>query len=303
MKHIVKIALICCSYLLLEQNTTQVWACYFDSHLKSPTDIAKLSKRTDLVRPEQQEIWIGGEQKVIDRRYFLTKVPTSPDNELVWHRVTSSGNSDDVKVLAIGYENTPTDWGNEGENIYFNTPGGTKTVFLSGGLPDNVKDPINSALEKRVSAEKYNHIYADFHTLNEDVPYMINAHFFDYIVIGPYTERYITKASTLTACYSMLKNTGIMIIPILHYIEENGYLLDKSVFPESDKELYISSVDSVIPFLNTISRYNISGKRSVKTKAQYETWSAELKTKTPALEMFFSNSSPHGYVTIKRKES
>ena len=258
-------------------------------------------KDSELIRPEQKEIQTYKGKEIIDERYFLTRVPTSKDNEFIWHRAMSSENSEDPKVLAIGYENIPTIWGDEGENIFFNSPKSTKTVFLSGGIGDNPKRPVRSALEKRVSAEKYNHIYADFYTLSEDVPYMINSHFFDYILIGYYTEIYITRAGILTSFYNMLNDNGRIIIPA-RKDEERLPPLKDYVFPNSESDLYISQ-GTFFDIFNTARRYHINKPRSknVKSKEEYEIWSAELKAKAPIFETFFSNPLPYGYITIKRK--
>jgi hypothetical protein len=136
-------------------------------------------------------------------RYFLKRIQPEPTNEFVWNRVTN-GNNADPAVLCVGYENIVTQYGDEGTDICYNTPTCSRIAFFSGGIPG----------KERVSAEMYNHIYADFFKLQEDVPYMLGSNFFNCIVIGVDTFRYITRKSMIDDFASMLKKDGAMVFPL-----------------------------------------------------------------------------------------
>lgn len=138
------------------------------------------------------------------------------DNNDVWERVKTSKANDD-KILFVGYQNKREYWGWEAENLKINTEGYRRSVFMSVGSEhekDNKTDNNAVIGKPQVSIDEYNHVYADFNYLNEDVPYMVNSHFFDYIFIGKHTYMYMYKKDSLIWLYSMLNENGKMIIPV-----------------------------------------------------------------------------------------
>jgi hypothetical protein len=154
-----------------------------------------------LIRDEEDHVNYNFFDGIQHGKYFSEHVEPGKDNRKVWDRVIN-GNSNDPSILAIGFENA-IDL-SEYIDVRHDTTGSSRTVFLSGGT---------FGLE-RVSAEDYNHIYVDFYTLEEDVPYMINSRFFDYIVVGVDTFRYMTRAKTVIGFANMLSDKGAMILPL-----------------------------------------------------------------------------------------
>ncbi|MDR2794545.1 MAG: hypothetical protein LBB12_02075 [Holosporaceae bacterium] len=245
----------------------------------------------------------GRHYGIQSKKYFSERVSPCSDNEIVWQRIMG-GQASDLSILAVGFENIVTKWGDEGSEIYHDTVNCTRMAFLSGGLLGM----------ERVSCEKYNHIYADFYTLNEDVPYMIDSHFFDYILVGTGTFIYMTRENTLTALYSMLNDKGSMILSL-----HKGDRLLKSLpsifsdcnitvhFPLKDSDLSDENqhktrfTSTNIPVIfDFVSCYGINN-RNIVTVAESKKWFSELQSFHHFFKHFFNPNvfQQDGFAVIK----
>ena len=105
-----------------------------------------------------------------------------------------SGNLDDKTILFIGFDqNQPT----EGSEIYFNTPGYTRSIFWS---------KWNKRPDQNHNAIKF--CFCKINEFLEENPKLIN--FFDYIIIGCQTREYIAPDAWI-ALGSMLKSEGRIV--------------------------------------------------------------------------------------------
>lgn len=157
--------------------------------------------------------------KLRPAHYIARRVtfPTSDrDNKEVWRRVQASKTNDD-KILFVGYQNKREYWGWEAEDLKIDTENYRRSIFLSAGTEyeKDIKLNDDSVIGKpQVSIDEYNHIYADFNHLDEDVPDMIDSRYFDYIFIGKHTYMYMYKKDSLLWLYGMLHENGKMVIPV-----------------------------------------------------------------------------------------
>lgn len=244
--------------------------------------------------------------------YFASRVPIEHTNEYVWNRVITSDEKC-LKVLAVGFENVPSEWSDEAVNIKFDTHQCSQTLFLSGGLCTEKKVHCFSGnigehfmykmnLEGRVSTSEYNHVYADLGFLDEDVPYMLNSHFFDYILIGQCTYLYINKVKTVSCLQSMLHENGKIIIPYNFWFDGN---LKGKVLPEFLCELYHTTNDKQ-RMLETrffcCQHYNI-GVDFRKNFVMCDTLYSQLKNIHPIFYTYFGIKShkPHAYIVAKKQ--
>lgn len=199
--------------------------------------------------------------------YFEYGIESGADNYLVWNRATN-GKNDDPSILAIGYENIVTEWGDEGSKIYHDTVGSTRMIFFSGGMHS----------EKRISQQQYNHIYEDFYELPEKVPYMLNSAFFDYIIVGVDTFCYMTRKSIVTNFITMLSKNGVMFLPLT--FRDNFFVPISKIFSDCSVSFY--------------SQYNTTDESKLII--------AKSKATHPFMDYYFSNEfrKPEGYAIIRK---
>jgi hypothetical protein len=136
--------------------------------------------------------------------YFheFCKAPSS-NYEVVWPRVLN-GDLVDKAILFIGYSNTISKgYGDEGTDIFPETPKCSRTVFFNGGA---------SGIDGLVDQKVYNHLYGDFRLLDSQFPYLMNSSFFDLIFIGKDTFAFMYEYEYLKQIASMLSDGGKLII-------------------------------------------------------------------------------------------
>ncbi|KAK8839402.1 hypothetical protein M9Y10_031751 [Tritrichomonas musculus] len=157
---------------------------------------------------------------------------SSMNSTVVWPRLLSSSEKD-TSALFVGYSNLHTEYGDEGVDIFCDTPKCSRTVFFSGDELDYNPEKSNEYSSKknlddeqvgqytecwipknRVDQNKYNHLYGDFRSLRKDFSYLINCEFFDYIFIGDRTFIYFSSIDILTDFCSMLKKGGSLLIAL-----------------------------------------------------------------------------------------
>lgn len=250
--------------------------------------------------------------------------PTSPLNStVVWPRLKNFS-EEDAAVLFVGYSNLKTEYGDEGTDIFYDTPKCGRTAFFSGDelkySPEtNTKSSQNSSNQEeeemdnvtnwkpktRVDQNKYNHFYGDFRNLSNDFPYLIHSYFFEYIFVGDRTFIYFSTFNIITDFCSMLKKGGSLIIAINEttIIYYYGPFLDKCLQYEYDfvPYFYTTPVQNN-KFLETLF-YNNRAILSDYKNNSVDELKNELSDKIPFLANYIDQNKTDNSILHNGNES